>query len=254
MKPSLLTIPIRLISTKPPSVIIHKESRILPFSSNHLYTVIKDVTKYNEFIPFCKKGVILSEEVKGECTKLVAEVTVGAMGITDKYLSDAYCKPNFIHIMKNEKDRTFKQLDTQWKMEELSKSKTKLDFSIRFELKNTIYNYMIGLFKNMLVYTMNSAFIERARILSHNGNNTEELERELKESTINARLFENIHCLFESKKLSQEEHKQLVKMIGEGVIIYELQAIDRAYGGSEDLQDMYVVAIRKLLNKYHNSV
>lgn len=241
---------VRFFNARPPSLIAHRESRILPFSSNHLYSVIRDVTKYNEFIPFCKKGVILEEEVKGDCTRLVAEVTVGAMGITSKYLSDAYCKPNLIHITKNEGDVTFKELDTQWKMKELSQNRTKLDFSIRFELKNSLYNYMIGLFKNMLVYTMNSAFIERAKILSSNGHSKEELDRELQESSMNARVFENIHWLFEKQKLTPEEHKQLVAMIGENSNIRELQAIDQAYGGSQELQDMYAVAVQKLLKKY----
>nr|ABR27277.1 hypothetical protein [Nyctotherus ovalis] len=106
---------------------------------------------------------------------------------------------------------------------------------------------MVGLFKSMLIYTMNAAFINRARILSHNGHDAAQLEKELKESTINARMFENIHYLFEAKKLSVEEHKRLVNMISEGMNVCELQAIDRAYGGSEELKDMYAVAIRKLI-------
>jgi len=254
MRFSLFNISLRFFSARSTSLIAHRESRILPFSSKHLYNVIRDVTKYNEFIPFCKKGVILSEEVNGDYTKLVAEITVGAMGVTATYLSDAYCKPNFIHIKKNEKDKVFKELDTHWEMKELSETKTKLDFSIRFELKNTLYNYMITLFKNMLVYKMNSAFIDRACILSHNRCDKGQLERELNESSINARMFENIHGLFEAKKLGKEEHKQLVAVISEGINLNELQTIDRAYGGSKDLQEMYAVAIKKLLTKLANGI
>eukprot|EP00826_Nyctotherus_ovalis_P050884 TRINITY_DN6299_c0_g4_i1.p1 TRINITY_DN6299_c0_g4~~TRINITY_DN6299_c0_g4_i1.p1 ORF type:complete len:296 (+),score=62.77 TRINITY_DN6299_c0_g4_i1:48-890(+) len=229
------------------SLITHKESRLLPFSTTHLYSVIHDVHKYDEFLPFCKKGRVISEETKGDCTKLVAEITVGFMGIGVKYLSDAYCKPDFIHIVKNANDDMFKELDTQWLMQELPNAKTKLDFSIRFELNNYLYNNMVSLFKSMLVNKMNSAFIERARKLS----GLEQVDHEIEHSASNARVLENLHYLLQANKLKQEEYKHLVEMITNGVNMQELQTIDQAYGGSEELKDMYAGTLKKLLVQIH---
>ncbi len=146
-----------------------KNSRILPYTIEILYSVISDVEKYDKFIPWCKNITIVSKKDR----EVISDVEVEFLFIKEKYRSIAKFKPP---KLKNGEitaktdiemiEGPFSYFSTMWDLKAIGENNTLVDFICDFSFKNTIYN---GIASTVLIPANEKiidAFIKRAAALT----------------------------------------------------------------------------------------
>ncbi len=146
-----------------------KNSRVLPYKIEILYSVIIDVEQYNKFIPWCKNIAIISRKKQ----EIISDVEVEFLFIKERYRSIAKFSPP----KKRNGETTAKaniemihgplsHLSTIWHLKAMGEDKTFVDFACDFSFKNTIYNKIAS----SVIMTANKkimdSFIKRAAFLS----------------------------------------------------------------------------------------
>ncbi|KAL5350031.1 Coenzyme Q-binding protein coq10, mitochondrial [Pseudogymnoascus australis] len=76
-----------------------KETRILPYESSSLYTLIADVDRYSSFIPYCQESRVTrwsEPDTKGKRWPEQADLKVGWGGFEETFTSKLNCVPDTI--------------------------------------------------------------------------------------------------------------------------------------------------------------
>lgn len=139
----------------------HAEHRILPYSPETLFTIIADVKRYPEFLPWVMDADIIKKTEQG----FLADLTVGYKLFQDTYRSHVILTPNKrieIQYIKG----PFKYLHNHWNFTPTSSNSVEIDFFIDFEFQSSLFQTMIQSVFTDAVKKMISAFEERARRLS----------------------------------------------------------------------------------------
>jgi len=126
-----------------------------------LFAVIKNVSLYSEFVPFCVGSRVLdSQQVRFKYDPLYteselvfyAEITAGFYKLKDAYVS----KVTVTHLKSIEAvavdTNLFRHLKSKWSFQELGNGECLVEFSIDFEFCSQIY-----------AYVANFAFLELAK-------------------------------------------------------------------------------------------
>jgi len=74
-------------------------TRILPYKSNNLYTIIADVDSYSSFLPYCLASNVTnwsSPDATGKCWPSEADLKVGWGGYEETFTSRLFCVPGTI--------------------------------------------------------------------------------------------------------------------------------------------------------------
>ncbi len=114
-----------------------------PFNAEDLFLLIANIEYYPEFIPWCKGLRILK---KNKCS-MIAEVTIGAFGIHERYISNITLKP-----LKNKKatiaissdSKIFNQMKSSWQITKLNDNLSEIAFDISFSINSRIINAIIN--------------------------------------------------------------------------------------------------------------
>lgn len=80
-------------------VITLNERRVLPYNSKSLYSLISDVDRYSDFIPYCQESKVKkwsSPDDQGRKWPEEADLKVGWGGIEEIFTSRLYCVPDAI--------------------------------------------------------------------------------------------------------------------------------------------------------------
>lgn len=140
----------------------YSERKQLKIPVELMYDIVEDVSRYSEFVPWCKRSVVLS--VKGEVKK--AKLEVGFGKITEKYNSTVTCvKPHLVKAVCTD-GLLFNSLLCTWRFSPgRVKDACVIDFHVAFEFRSLLYSQLANMVFNEIVKTMVSAFEKRARRL-----------------------------------------------------------------------------------------
>ncbi len=108
-----------------------------------LINFVLDIEKYPEFIPFCIDSKVYEKKEYKECTKIIADLTIGKKPFTDTYKSDVkyYKKDDHIHVTNIEGPLNY--LENNWKFIEKNNF-TEVQFDVDFEIKNKFLNFIMS--------------------------------------------------------------------------------------------------------------
>ena len=136
----------------------HTEEIILPYTQQQLYTLVSEVEKYPEFIPWCT-GVRIQEKTSAY---ILADLLIGFKGISECFTSKVELLPNEIRVdyIKG----PFSHLENKWVFTSVDGG-TKIDFLIKFEFKSKLLEMLIGGLFEIACQKMVSAFTQRAKEL-----------------------------------------------------------------------------------------
>ena len=139
------------------------EKKILPHSAEKLYSLVMDIEKYPEFLPWCKSAKII--EIISE-NNLRADLLINFKGFFERYRSDVKHGETvnggyFIDVVAIE--GPFKKLINQWKITDLKNGSCEIEFFIDFEFNSVILSKVIGVIFEKATHKMMSAFEERAK-------------------------------------------------------------------------------------------
>ncbi|NBV05919.1 MAG: type II toxin-antitoxin system RatA family toxin [Proteobacteria bacterium] len=141
------------------------EKKILPHSAKKLYSLVMDIEKYPEFLPWCKSAKII-EIISAD--NLRADLLINFKGFFEKYRSDVkHGKTEngdyFVDVVAIE--GPFKKLINQWKITDLKNDSCEIEFFIDFEFNSVILSKVIGVIFEKATHKMMSAFEDRASAL-----------------------------------------------------------------------------------------
>ena len=141
-----------------PSASIKKE---IPCSKDNLIKMVLDIEKYPEFVPWCLKGEICSQDDKGDTIEIKANLTIGKKFFNETYKSFViYNKAsNSIHVTNME--GPLKYLENKWYFKKKGNN-SEINFYVDFELKNEILNLFMVKFFDIGLKKIADAFEKRA--------------------------------------------------------------------------------------------
>ena len=144
----------------------HAEKKVLPYTPEELFNLVRDIEKYPEFLPWCKELRIQKREPKEREEVLLADMVVGFKIFRERFSSRVIARPCLegmpyrIDVMYL--DGPFKFLKNYWVFNGI-KNGTEIDFFVNFEFQNIIMEKVIGIVFTEAVQKMVTAFEDRAR-------------------------------------------------------------------------------------------
>ncbi|MBU6338959.1 MAG: type II toxin-antitoxin system RatA family toxin [Rickettsiales bacterium] len=142
------------------------EKKILPYSAKQIYSLVMDIEKYPEFLPWCKQAKII--EVKSD-ENLIADLLINFKNFFEKYRSDVKHGIDengdyFVDVVAIE--GPFKYLSNKWKFKKMPDSSScEIEFFIEFQFNSFILEKMLGGIFEKATHKMMFAFEERAKVV-----------------------------------------------------------------------------------------
>lgn len=143
----------------------HSETRVLPYHADTMYTIVSNVEKYPEFLPWCAGVRVLACERVGKNDHLIAEMLVGFAGLHERYISRVVIDPAAWTIDVTQLEGPFRQMETHWRFTPEGEG-CRVDFSIAFEFKSRLLAAVVEKALGRVLSKMTEAFEMRAKALS----------------------------------------------------------------------------------------
>jgi coenzyme Q-binding protein COQ10 len=130
-----------------------------------MYSIVADVERYPQFVPWCVDLHILKREEVGAREILLCETVVGFKGLRERYTSRATLIARDRRIDVELVEGVFRKMETHWRFTPQGEN-CLIDFAIQFEFKSRMLSAVAGGAFGLVVARMTHAFEERARRLS----------------------------------------------------------------------------------------
>ena len=144
--------------------------RLIECNKDQLISLVLDIEKYPEFVPFCLNSQVYERKNEGDLTLIIADLTIGKGPFKDTYKSD---------VKFNKKNNTIKvtniggplnHLENTWHFKE-HESCTEIAFDIDFEIENKFLNIVMTKSFQFGLDKIADAFQKRAEELFGNFKN-----------------------------------------------------------------------------------
>eukprot|EP00949_MAST-11_sp_MAST-11-sp1_P001034 g1034.t1 len=138
---------------------------VVPYSREHIHSVVADVRRYREFVPHCVESTVLSRQHDG----MVARLGVGFRALPPiSYISRVKLGEDTI-VAESHDTGLFKVLRSKWHFKDAStfperktrETSCEVKFEIMFEFDNPLYNHMSSVFLKEVVKETIAAFETR---------------------------------------------------------------------------------------------
>jgi coenzyme Q-binding protein COQ10 len=138
----------------------HAERRILPYTADQLFTLVAEVDRYPEFLPWCL-GARIRER---HDNVVVADLLIGFKMVRERFTSRIVLdRPHRIDVSYTE--GPFRYLNNHWIFVPQENGCTLIDFYVDFEFRSRVLQKIIEVLFNEAVKRMVAAFEQRARQL-----------------------------------------------------------------------------------------
>ena len=138
----------------------HAEQRHLPYTQDQLFSLVAEVERYPEFLPWCSAARITRRDGDTFWADLAVRFKVFKERFTSKVVLHPKEQIDVAYI-----EGPFRYLNNHWKFIPQPDGSCVIDFYVDFEFHSKILQKMIGLLFNEAVSRMVNAFEARARQL-----------------------------------------------------------------------------------------
>jgi coenzyme Q-binding protein COQ10 len=143
----------------------HSETRIVPYTADLMFSVVADVERYPEFLPWVVALRVKSHEMEGGREILLAEMAVGYRALRERYTSRVTLDQDARRIDVVAIDGPFHRLENHWLFTPEDKS-ARVDFTVAFEFSSRLLQKAAGGAFEKVLLKMTDAFEARAASLS----------------------------------------------------------------------------------------
>ena len=135
--------------------------KIIPCKKTDLVTMILDIERYPEFVPWCLNGKIHKKDDKADIIEIEADLTVGKKFLNQTYKSHVTYYKEKDKIIVNNIGGPLKRLKNEWEIREIN-NQTEISFKIDFEIKNIVFNMIMTKSFDQGLKNIADAFEKRA--------------------------------------------------------------------------------------------
>ncbi len=147
----------------------HAEKRAMPYSPEQLFTLVAQVDRYPEFLPWCIAARLKSREG----SLAVWDLVIGFRMIRERFTSRVTMTPaepgRSPRIDVAYADGPFRYLNNHWIFDRQPDGTTVIDFFVDFEFRSKLLQSIMGVLFNEAVKRMVAAFEGRAKQLYGSG-------------------------------------------------------------------------------------
>ncbi|MFY9287570.1 MAG: type II toxin-antitoxin system RatA family toxin [Alphaproteobacteria bacterium] len=137
----------------------HTEKRHLPYTPEQIFSLVAEVERYPEFLPWCK-GVRIIRREQG---KMTADLIIGYKMFQEKFTSEVMLdKPHVISVRYL--SGPLAHLTNQWGFKPVGKG-CELSFHVDFDFHSSILRSAMEMFFDKALLKMVAAFEARAKEL-----------------------------------------------------------------------------------------
>ena len=134
-----------------------QRSALVPYSADEMFTLVTDIPRYGEFLPWCSGARILQQE--GDV--LTAEVDISYKAVKQSFTTENVYDEGKQITMKL-KEGPFSSLNGVWQFIELDEHACKILFDLDFNFSNRLAGAVIGPVFSIIANGMVDAFHKRA--------------------------------------------------------------------------------------------
>ena len=137
-----------------------QRSALLPYSTAQIFDLVRDVERYPEFLPWCSKAKIVTDEAR----EVVAELTIRKGRISERFTTRNLLDfPGSIELQLVQ--GPFKRLSGLWKFTNLADRGSKVELDLDFEMTTSLIQRTLGVIFASATGTLVDAFCARARAM-----------------------------------------------------------------------------------------
>lgn len=134
-----------------------QRNALMPYSAARMYTIVNDVEKYPEFLPWCASSKVISYSE----TEMEASILMRKGKLNHSFTTRNRLTPNEkIHIELVE--GPFKSLSGDWIFIALADNACKIELKLNFEFSNRMVSLLIGPIFTQIANSLVDAFCQRA--------------------------------------------------------------------------------------------
>jgi len=137
---------------------VHK-SVLIWFSADEMFSLVTDVDRYPQFLPWCDQASVLSQEEQA----MTARVGISFGGIRQSFTTrNAHVAGRQIHMELVE--GPFSKLEGQWDFTPLGDGQRacKVEFSLRYDFNSMALAAIVGPVFDKIAGSLVDAFVKRA--------------------------------------------------------------------------------------------
>jgi ribosome-associated toxin RatA of RatAB toxin-antitoxin module len=135
-----------------------ERSAIVPFSAAQMFSLVNDVARYPEFLPWCVGAAV--EDIAAD--ERVASLQV-ARGVLNTHFTTRNRLTLDREILMQFVDGPFRNLAGQWRFEPIAERGSRVNFRVEFEFKNPLTAAAFNAVFESMCGTIVDAFVMRAR-------------------------------------------------------------------------------------------
>lgn len=141
---------------------VHKNA-LVPYSAGDMYSLVNDVAKYPEFLPWCRGAEVIEQSE----TLMRARLDLVKGRFAKSFTTRNYLAPGSAITMTLE-NGPFKTLEGRWKFTDLGVEGSKVELDMEFEFESGLLDLIAGPIFHDICNSLVDAFIKRAHQL-HGG-------------------------------------------------------------------------------------
>jgi len=134
-----------------------RRSALVPFSARQMFSLVDDIPRYPEFLPWCSDSEVLSREPGRVLARL--EISKGSFR---KILTTTNRMEPYSGIYMVLKEGPFSMFEGNWTFAELREDACKVELDLQFEFANPVMSVILSPLFEDIGNTMVDAFSRRA--------------------------------------------------------------------------------------------
>jgi len=142
----------------------HSEIRNMPYTASQMYSLVADVERYPEFLPWCSAARVRSVVKIGDTEVMQADLVISFKVFRERFGSQVTLWPKIRKIDTEYLDGPFKYLQSTWAFADTDQG-CAVEFSVDFEFRNVLLQKIIGVVFDQAMHRIVRAFEDRAKDL-----------------------------------------------------------------------------------------
>ncbi|WP_198970057.1 type II toxin-antitoxin system RatA family toxin [Xylophilus sp. ASV27] len=138
---------------------VHK-SVLIWYSAEEMFRLVTNVTQYPQFLPWCDRAAVLSEDAEG----MTAQVGIAFSGLRQSFTTRNTHVPGR-EVRMQLVDGPFSQLEGLWRfvpVGEGAQRACRIEFDLRYGFSNAALSALVGPVFDRIAGSMVDAFVARA--------------------------------------------------------------------------------------------